>query len=154
MVAEGCAKAVGMSGAVGFDVRRVEFRNGTPGELEALHAVEVPVAAECGSNRMPAPLESYVALARNLPSQFIDHAWLVEHVDGSPIGAGFRWSNSAGDERVMECDVLVLPASRRQGVGSRLLAVICKPKNGNDTRLCPLAVAWERGVGSRRGSER
>lgn len=106
-------------------ISRVSFRDGTDVELRALHAVEAPIAAERGSNRMPQPLESYIAYARNLPSQFDDHAWLVETSDGSPIAAAFCWSNSAGDERVMECDVLVRSDRRREGIGSRLVNAIC-----------------------------
>ena len=61
---------------------------------------------------MPQRRESYIAFARNLPSQFHDHAWLAETSDGVPIAVGFCWSNDAGDERVMECDVLVRPDRR------------------------------------------
>lgn len=89
-----------MTASAGFRVRRVGFRAGTDEELTALHAVEAPVAAERGSNRMPQSAESYIALARNLPSQFNDHAWLVEASDGMPVAAGFCWSNSAGEHRV------------------------------------------------------
>jgi GNAT superfamily N-acetyltransferase len=106
-------------------IRRVGFRNGTDEDLLALHAVEIPVAAECGSHRMPRALDSYIAYARNLPSQFDDHAWLAEDADGSPVAAAFCWSNSAGDERVMECDVLTRRDRRREGIGSKLLAEIC-----------------------------
>src|SRR5215211_3175902 len=91
----------------------------------ALHAVEAPIEAERGSNRVPQPVESYIAFARKLPSQFDDHAWLVEATDGRSVAAGFCWSNSAGDPRVMECDVFVRRGRRRQGIGSRLLATIC-----------------------------
>ncbi len=111
--------------SAGFRVRRVGFRAGTDEELRALHAVEAPVAAERGSNRMPQSAESYIALARNLPSQFNDHAWLVETSDGKPVAAGFCWSNFAGEHRVMECDLLVRRDHRRRGIGSRLLATIC-----------------------------
>ena len=48
-------------------IRRVGFRSGTDAELRMLHAVEAPVEAERGSNRMPQPVESYIAFARNLP---------------------------------------------------------------------------------------
>lgn len=106
-------------------VQRVGFRAGTDDELAALHAVEAPVSAERGSSRMPQALDSYVAFARNLPEQFDDHAWLAETSAGTPIGAGFCWSNSAGDRRVMECDVLVCRDRRREGIGRRLLATIC-----------------------------
>ena len=44
-------------------ISRVGFRDGTDRDLRALHAVEAPIAAERGSNRMPQPLESYVAYA-------------------------------------------------------------------------------------------
>jgi GNAT superfamily N-acetyltransferase len=108
-----------------YHLRRVGFRAGTDEELTALHAVEIPGAAERGSKRMPQPLESYIAFARKLPSQFDDHAWLVETSDRTSVACGFCWSNSAGDDRVMECDVLVRPDHRRRGVGSRLLAAIC-----------------------------
>jgi hypothetical protein len=80
-------------------VRRAGFRTGTDEELTALRAVEAPVAAERGFHRMPQPVEPYMALARKLPSQFDDHAWLVETSDGTPVAAGFCWSNSAGDRR-------------------------------------------------------
>jgi mycothiol synthase len=106
-------------------LRRVGFRDGTDAELAALHAVETPITAERGSHRMPQPIDAYVAFARRLPSQFDDHAWLVEAPGGIPVAAGFCWSTSAGDDRVMECDVLVRPDQRRQRIGSRLLAVIC-----------------------------
>jgi hypothetical protein len=46
------SKSVAMSVPAGFGVHRVGFRAGTDEELAALHAVEVPVAAERGSNRM------------------------------------------------------------------------------------------------------
>src|SRR5690349_13130032 len=66
-----------------FFVRRVGFRAGTDDELTALHAVEAPVEAERRPDRVPQPVESYIAFARKLPSQFEDHAWLVESVDGT-----------------------------------------------------------------------
>lgn len=108
-----------------FRIRRVGFRSGTNVELTALHAVEAPIAAERGSNRMPQSVESYIALARNLPPQFDDHAWLAETAEGTPVAAGFCWSNAAGDPRVMECDLFVRRDRRRKGIGSRLFAGIC-----------------------------
>lgn len=109
----------------GFRIRRVGFRSGTDVELRALHAVEAPVAAERGSHRMPQPVDSYLAFARSLPSQFEDHAWLAETADGTPVGSGFCWSNAAGDGRVMECDLFVRPDHRREGVGSEVFSSIC-----------------------------
>jgi GNAT superfamily N-acetyltransferase len=106
-------------------IRRVGFRSGTDAELTALHAVEIPVAVELRWNRMPQPIDSYVAFARNLPSQFDDHAWLAETADGSPIACGFCWSNAAGDQRAMECDLLVHRGRRREGIGSMLFDRIC-----------------------------
>jgi hypothetical protein len=39
-------------------------------------------------DRMPRPIDSYIAFARHLRSQFDDHAWLAEDTDAStPIGA-------------------------------------------------------------------
>jgi mycothiol synthase len=74
---------------------------------------------------MPQPVEAYIAFARNLPSQFNDHAWLAETPDGTPVACGFCWSNSAGDQRVMQCDLLVRRDRRREGIGSRLAQRIC-----------------------------
>jgi mycothiol synthase len=105
-------------------VRRVGFRCGTDAELTALHGIETPVAAELRWNRMPAPIDSYIAFARNLPSQFDDHAWLAEDHDGTPVGCGFCWSNSAGDQRVMECDIGVRGDQRRNGIGSKIFQQI------------------------------
>jgi GNAT superfamily N-acetyltransferase len=106
-------------------VRRVGFRSGTDADLTALHAIEAPVSAETGSRRMPRALGSYIAFARNLPSQFHDHAWLAEAAGGEPVAAAFCWSNAAGGPSVMECDVLVRRDRRRSGVGSSLFAEIC-----------------------------
>jgi GNAT superfamily N-acetyltransferase len=119
-------ETVPVSKQVNVRVRRVGFRAGTDEELKALHAVEVPIETERGSNRMPQSLESYVAFARNLPSQFSDHTWLVETSDGAPIAVGYCWSNSAGDDRFMECDVLVRRDRRRDGIGSQLMGLICE----------------------------
>lgn len=146
-----------MNGSAGVRVRRVGFRDGTDAELSALHAVEVPVEAERGSNRMPRPLDSYMAFARSLPSQFSDHSWLAEASDGSPVAVGYCWYNSAGDDRGMECDVLVLPDHRRQRIGSELLAVICtqtlregRPLLTWSTYDCvPAGEAFSRRVGAR-----
>lgn len=148
-----------MTASADFRVRRVGFRSGTDAELTALHAVEAPVAAERGSNRMPQPLESYIAFARALPSDFDDHAWLVEDADGTSAAAGFCWSHAAGDPRVMECDVLVRPAHRRQGIGSRLLAAICDATCGEGRSLLtwstfgtvPAGAEFSRRVGARIG---
>src|SRR5580700_7812939 len=98
-------KIVPVSELAEFHVRRVRFRAGTDEELMALHTVEAPIAAERGSNRMPQPVESYMAFARMLPSQFDDNAWLVQAHDGIPVAACFCWSNVEGDPRAMECDI-------------------------------------------------
>jgi mycothiol synthase len=143
----------------GFQLRRVGFRVGTDEELTALHAIEAPVAAERGSNRMPQPIESYIAFARALPSDFDDHAWLVQAADGTSVAAGFCWSHAAGDPRAMECDVLVRPDYRRQGIGSRLLAAICAATCGEGRSLLtwstfgtvPAGAAFSRRVGARVG---
>ena len=118
-------QTVPVNASADFHVRRVGFRAGTDEELTALHAVEAPIEAERRPDRVPQPVESYIAFARKLPSQFDDHAWLVETFDGTPVASGFCWSNSAGDRRVMECDLFVRRDRRRQGIGSRLLATIC-----------------------------
>lgn len=142
-----------------FHVRRVGFRAGTDEELTALHAIEAPVAAESGSHRMPRSAASYVAFARKLPSQFNDHAWLAETSGGTPVAAGFCWSNSGGDPRVMECDVMVRHDHRRQGIGSALFAVICDETVTEDRSLLtwstfgavPAGEAFSRRVGARIG---
>jgi mycothiol synthase len=114
-----------VNASAGARIRRVGFRSGTDAELTALHAVEAPVAAERGSDRMPQSAASYLAFARNLPSQFGDHAWLADTADGTPVASGFCWSDAAGDSRVMECDLFVRRDRRREGIGSRLFARIC-----------------------------
>ncbi len=92
----------------------------------AMHAVEAPIEAERRPDRVPQPLDSYIAFARNLPSQFDDHTWLVEASDGTPIATGACWSNSAGDFRAMECDLFVRRDRRRASIGSHLLGLICE----------------------------
>jgi mycothiol synthase len=116
-------------------IRQVGFRSGTDSELTALHAVEVPVAAERGTFRMPQPVESYIAFARNLPSRFDDHAWLAETTDGTPVACGFCWSDAAGDPRVMECDLFVRRDRRREGIGSRLFTRLRDEADGDGRSL-------------------
>lgn len=148
-----------VAAAEGVIVRRVGFRTGTDAELESLHAVEAPVERERGSHRMPQKFAAYAAFARTLPSQFSDHAWLAETIDGEPVGAGYCWSNSAGDPRVMECDVLVRRVDRRGGIGSRLLREICTETLRDRRSLLtwstfgavPAADAFSRRVGGRVG---
>lgn len=108
----------------GLRARRVGFRSGTDAELTALHTVESQVEAERRPDRVPQPLDSYMAFARSLPAQFHDHTWVVETADGTPVATAACWSNDAGDPRVMECDLFVLRAQRRRGIGSHLLGLI------------------------------
>jgi hypothetical protein len=133
----GQTESVGLSADV--DIRRVGFRSGTDAELTALHAVEVPIATEQRSHRMPQPLDAYIALARSLPSQFEDHAWIAEVADGTPIACAFCWSSSAGDQRVMECDVAVRRDRRREGSGSQLFVRICATTSDEGRSL----LKWE-----------
>jgi mycothiol synthase len=105
-------------------VRPVGFRLGTDGELAAMHLVESEIEAERRPGESPQPLESYIALARHLPSQFDDHTWLARTSDGTPVGCSACWSNSAGDPAVMECYVQVRKPWRRQGVGWALIAPV------------------------------
>jgi mycothiol synthase len=135
-------------------VRRVGFRDGTDAELAAMHQVESEVEAE---RREPQPLESYVAFARNLPSRFGDHTWLAETVDGRPVATAACWSNTAGDERVMECDLFVLRDRRRQGLGTHLLGSICEVTESEGRSLLvwstfdtvPAGEAFARRLGAR-----
>ena len=128
-----------MRSSPGVSIRPVGFRSGTESELAALHAVEAPVAAEMQSNRMPQPIDSYIAYARNLPLRFDDHAWLAEDLGGTPVACGFCWSNSAGDQRVMACDLSVRRDRRRQGIGSQLFERICATTTDEDRSL----LTWE-----------
>ncbi|HUS22079.1 MAG TPA: GNAT family N-acetyltransferase [Aeromicrobium sp.] len=108
----------------GTTVRRVGFRTGTDEDLSALWTVEAPIEAERRPDVAPQPLESYIAFARSLPSRFQDHTWLVETAGGEPVATCACWWNSAGDGRVMECDVFVRRDHRRQRIGLQLLGTI------------------------------
>jgi GNAT superfamily N-acetyltransferase len=118
----------------GVRIRRVGFRDGTDEELRALHAVESEVEAERRPDLVPQPVESYLAFARSLPSQFDDHTWLVEADDGVPLATAACWSNSAGDPLLMECDVFVRRAWRRRGIATHLLDVIAATTADEDRR--------------------
>lgn len=106
---------------------------------------------------MPQPLESYISSARNLPSQFDDHAWLAETADGRSVACGFCWSNAAGDPRLMECDVFVQRDHRRERIGTRLLVAICEETMNEGRSLLtwssfgavPAGEAMSRRVGAR-----
>jgi mycothiol synthase len=110
--------------AQGVAVSRVGFRSGTDAELAAMHVVESEIEAERRPGAPPQPLESYIAFARHLPSQFDDHTWLAQTSDGTPVGCSACWSNSAGDPAVMECYVYVRRPWRRRGVGWELIQPI------------------------------
>src|SRR5439155_343922 len=75
-------------------IRRVGFRSGTDAELRMLHAVEAPVEAERRPDREPQPVESYIAFARKLPSQFDDHTWLAQDADGTPVATAACWPDA------------------------------------------------------------
>lgn len=107
--------------AHGITVRRVGFRLGSDAGLTAMHLVESEIEAERLPGTSPRPLESYIAFARHLPSQFDDHTWLAETGSGTPVGCSACWSNSAGDPTVMECYVYVRKPWRRQEVGWQLI---------------------------------
>jgi mycothiol synthase len=107
-------------GAHGVAVRRVGFRFGSDAELAAMHLVESEIEAERRPGAPSQPLESYIAFARHLPSQFDDHTWLAQTRDRTPVGCSACWSNSAGDPTVMECYVYVRKPWRRRGVGWQL----------------------------------
>jgi hypothetical protein len=93
-------------------VRRVGFRDGTDAELAAMHKVESEVEAERRPDRKPQPLDSYVAFARNLPSQFGDHAWLAETVDGRPVATAACWSHHRERLRLRQAGMFARNASR------------------------------------------
>jgi mycothiol synthase len=107
-----------------INVRRVAFRTGTDDDLRALWTVEAPIEAERRPDVPPQPLESYIGFARSLPSRFQDHTWVARTSDGEPVATGACWWNTAGDARVMECDVFVRRDQRRHGIGRRLLTTI------------------------------
>ena len=138
-------------------IRRVGFRDGTDEELRALHAVESEVEAERRPDRVPQPVESYIAFARSLPAMFDDHTWLADSVDGTPVATAACWSNAAGDPRTMECDVFVRRDHRRRGIASRLFGLICRETERDDrTTLVwstfdsvPAGDAFSRHVGGR-----
>lgn len=114
-----------MTAGLDVHVRRVGFRNGTDAELTALHAVEAPIEEERRPHHAAQPVESYLAFARSLPSQFDDHTWLAEGADGTAVASAACWSNAAGDPKVMNCDVFVRRDHRRRGIGTRMLGLIC-----------------------------
>jgi len=89
-----------------------------------MHVVESEIESERHPGSVGQPLESYLAFAHSLPSQFDDHTWLAEGRDGTPIGCAACWSNAAGDPRVMEGYVYVRRPWRRHGVGARLARAV------------------------------
>jgi GNAT superfamily N-acetyltransferase len=104
----------------GVAVRRVGFRFGTDADLAAMHLVESEIETERRRGASPQPLESFIAFARHLPSQFDDHTWLAETSEGTPVGCSACWSDSAGDPTLMRCYVYVRTPWRRRGVGWQL----------------------------------
>src|SRR5215469_4054099 len=143
--------------AHGVAVRRVGFRFGSDAELAAMYLIESEIEAERRPGAPPQPLESYIAFARHLPSQFDDHTWLAETSEGTPVGCSACWSNSAGDPTVMESYVYVRQPWRRQGVGWRLtrpIADVAQAKGrssivGNTFGSIPAGAAFARRLGAR-----
>ncbi len=85
-----------------------------------MHLVESEIESERFPGAEPQPLASYMRYARNLPSLFDDHTWVADLSDGTPVGCGACWSNSAGDVGHMESYVYVRRPWRQSGVGSAL----------------------------------
>ena len=107
-----------------LDVHAVGFRRGTDRELAAQHLVEAEIESERHPGSGHQPLESYVAFARSLPSQFDDHTWIAVESDGTPAGSAACWSNAAGDPRIMQGYLYVRRPWRRRGLGWRLLDAV------------------------------
>ena len=84
----------------------------------------------CRSRRTP----TSPSLAACLRSSTTTPGW-PRLSDGSPVACGFCWSNSAGDQRAMECDVLVRRDRRREGIGSELFDRICASAADEDRTL-------------------
>ena len=105
-------------------IRRVGFRFGTDAELTAMHLIESEIESERSPGKATQPLESYMAFARSLPSQFDDHTWLAEDENGAPLACAACWSNSAGDPTAMKCYVYVRKPWRNQGAGLKLAEAV------------------------------
>ena len=91
-----------------------------------MHLVESEIESERHPGSAGQPLQSYIAFARSLPSQFGDHTWVAQRTDGTPVGCAACWSNAAGDAQVMESYVYVRPPWRRHGVGSSLARAVAQ----------------------------
>jgi len=109
----------------GFSVRRVPFREAPDDDLAALHLIEAEVEVERRPDRLPQPLETYVAFARAFPGHYDEWTWLVEAGDGSPVATGIAWYRQGDDPNVIHVDFMVRSSWRRLGIAAHLVTLVC-----------------------------
>jgi mycothiol synthase len=113
----------------------LDLRTASDEQLRAVHDLFGVLRAESQPDDPPVLFEENLANWRNLPPIVQIHAVVAEH-QGQTVGVSVGHSLDTPENRhMMDCEVIVHPNQRRQGLGRRLLRWVAETANANGRRL-------------------
>lgn len=142
---------------MGFTIEAADVRTLTDEQIADFHGVGAILHDEAHPEDPEQTLEMRTAFLRNLPDFVEAWAWFVRDGGGRAIGYGQAYVLRTGDnEHVLQCDLGVLPAHRRQGIGRGLVAEMKEVAKANGQTLLmggtservPAAAAFAEAVGA------
>ncbi len=105
----------------GFALSRFDAASATADDVTGAHAVDAAIAEEVTPGEPAVPLEeAAVAIRHPDPSEHYVH-WLARDRDGRPLAHASVVVDLVDNPRLAWCDVMVVPAARRRGIGTALL---------------------------------
>jgi GNAT superfamily N-acetyltransferase len=120
-----------------LQVTAIDLRNATQREYEALSAFQNALQAERIPEDPPTPLSEHLNWWKHAPEMVCHQGWIVWNDEGTSIiadaGATFRRTND--NQHVMDFGIGVLPAYRRQGLATRILAAVADYTQQQGRRL-------------------
>ena len=118
-------------------IKPFTWQSAADAEFEALTRFTNAIEAERRPGDPPRTLRDIASRWRSTPSFMQNEAWLAWNPAGNAIvGLGrATFRHGEGNQHLVECDLLVLPAWRRQGLGTKLLAHVVEMPRRDQRRL-------------------
>jgi mycothiol synthase len=118
-----------------FTLTPLDLRQASDVQLHAVHELFAVLRAENQPDDPPVPFEENLANWRSLPPIVQIHV-VVASSQGQVVGVGLSHSLDTPENRhMMDCEVIVHPNQRRQGLGRRLLHWVAETAEANGRRL-------------------
>jgi len=138
-------------------IEEVDIRNLSDAEIAETNAFENVFAVESHPEDPPTPLEVTVATIRNLPEFVVIRQFTARSSARELIAAGNGvWLTTEDNPHLVQAGIAVLPAFRRRGIGTALLARIVEVAEqegrttliGGSNERVPAGEAFARAVGA------